>query len=506
MSAWESFACHAREILSRPRFDEGYRDWKHRLADDVRTLLVSERDTDRWLAGLGLIVPAQFDFRDYRLDLPTARQTNWLKRWARFDADSLWTTLDRFVETAGDPVERFAVFSNAAEKAPDEVRVHPSGVMVMGSLLNFALAPESLPIIRPTPFAWAEEALGVELKPGASPAELYETHLDFAVRAREHLEAAGLPIRDMIDVQSLIFVAGHERDYWGRAEPEEVRVARERTMPAGGALPYLSVCAIYRNEAKDLREWIEFHRLIGVERFFLYDNRSTDDHLDVLAPYIESGVVVHHDWPLFPGQFEAYDHCMAEHRNESRWIALLDVDEFLFSPTGAKVSDLLVEFEQHPSVGVNQLMFGSSGHRTRPPGLVVSEHTRRDRLPWPYIKNIVDPVRYVRSISAHLCAFSHRLAVDENHQPILGGGRTQFASVSRLRINHYYFKSAEEGRAKIVRPMAIGGVRPYDFDELDSELSAETDKSILQYLPELTEALARPSNEVRRTLGSGASP
>ena len=46
--------------------------------------------------------------------------------------------------------------------------------------------------------------------------------------------------------------------------------------------PYLSICAIYRDEAFYLREWLEFHRLVGVERFFLYHNLSIDDHLSVL--------------------------------------------------------------------------------------------------------------------------------------------------------------------------------------------------------------------------------
>ena len=55
--------------------------------------------------------------------------------------------------------------------------------------------------------------------------------------------------------------------------------------------PYLSIAAIYRNEAPYLREWIEFHKLVGVERFFLYNNESTDDHRAVLAPYVEAGIV-----------------------------------------------------------------------------------------------------------------------------------------------------------------------------------------------------------------------
>ena len=34
------------------------------------------------------------------------------------------------------------------------------------------------------------------------------------------------------------------------------------------AKSYLSLCAIYRDEARYMREWLEFHRLFGVERFF----------------------------------------------------------------------------------------------------------------------------------------------------------------------------------------------------------------------------------------------
>ena len=61
---------------------------------------------------------------------------------------------------------------------------------------------------------------------------------------------------------------------------------------------YLSACTIYRDAAPYLAEWVEFHRLVGVERFFLYDNGSSDDHRDVLAPYVDEGSVVVHDWPL----------------------------------------------------------------------------------------------------------------------------------------------------------------------------------------------------------------
>ena len=40
----------------------------------------------------------------------------------------------------------------------------------------------------------------------------------------------------------------------------------------------LAVCAIFRDEAQYLDEWLTFHHGVGVERFFLYNDRSTDDY------------------------------------------------------------------------------------------------------------------------------------------------------------------------------------------------------------------------------------
>jgi hypothetical protein len=53
----------------------------------------------------------------------------------------------------------------------------------------------------------------------------------------------------------------------------------------------LAICAIFQDEAPYLKEWIEFHRLVGVEHFYLYNHRSRDHYQEVLKPYILSGLV-----------------------------------------------------------------------------------------------------------------------------------------------------------------------------------------------------------------------
>jgi hypothetical protein len=464
----------------------------------VRRLIGVERDPESWIAAFDGVVPALEDFGDPRYDRPTPREGNWMRRWARFDPASLWQALDRFVAEDSGPLERFAAFAEQVEKAPPEARVSVEGIVAIGSLLNFALAPESLPILRPASFVRVQEAVGSAHNLDAPPAEQYESHVAFARQVSERLGEAGVAVRDMIDVQSVIFVAGYEYQFWAVDEPEDVRASYQRAHLAAKAKPYLSVCAIYRDEARNLAEWIEFHRLVGVERFFLYDNRSSDEHAEVLAPYVDDGTAVVHDWPLYPGQVEAYNRCLEEHRRDSRWIAFLDVDEFLFSPTGLPLPEVLAGYEDFPGVGVNWMMFGTSGNKEVPPGLVIESHLLRGREPWSFVKHIVDPARTLRCITVHAFSYDFRTAVDENQIPItVKTGRTQFTSTSRLRLNHYYLKSEAAGRSKLATPKPDGGgARPFEFDELDRRLSEERDETILRYVPALQAALAKASSRM----------
>jgi hypothetical protein len=258
--------------------------------------------------------------------------------------------------------------------------------------------------------------------------------------------------------------------------------------------PYLSVCAIYRDEGRYLREWVAFHRLMGVERFFLYDNRSEDEHREALAPFLADGTVVLHEWPMFPGQLQAYAHCLEHYRADSRWIAFLDLDEYLFSPTGRKVSELLPEYEDANGVGVNCLVFGTSGHETPPPGLLLENYTRRtDFEPRNRtIKSIVNPVR-VREPGndPHYFKYIEGFAVDENGEKIRGP-KTEALSCSKLRINHYITRSQEERDRKLAGPVAFTGKpKPaVKAQERDKMLNDVVDETIQMYLPQLRAALA----------------
>ncbi|MCB1111640.1 MAG: glycosyltransferase family 92 protein [Chlamydiales bacterium] len=131
----------------------------------------------------------------------------------------------------------------------------------------------------------------------------------------------------------------------------------------------IAITAIFRDEARFLKEWIDFHRLIGVERFYLYNNLSCDDYAAVLAPYVAAGIVTLVEWPhesIGLGdwnniQTTAYRDAMNRARIEKvRWLAVIDVDEFIVPTIHHTLTDLLEEHRHACAVRVNWVFFGTS--------------------------------------------------------------------------------------------------------------------------------------------------
>jgi Glycosyltransferase family 92 len=275
---------------------------------------------------------------------------------------------------------------------------------------------------------------------------------------------------------------------------------------------YLSIGAIFKDEAEYLREWIEFHRLVGVEHFYLYDNESADDPERILAPYVDSGLVTLYQAPGAVPQMQAYAHCAATHATHTRWIAFLDMDEFLFPTEPIDLHSILADYETCAAVVVNWVSFGSSGLIDRPAGGVLDAFQDRGALdhvvPYPHlalpgggyrplnthIKSIVDPRRVVGCDNPHFLHYaSTDCAVDEQGRKVRGAF-SETVSVERLRLNHYWSKSRSEFARKLAKGRADSTSRRSweEFDLRDGLCTGVQDELIVRYLPELDRSLDAP--------------
>jgi energy-coupling factor transporter ATP-binding protein EcfA2 len=81
----------------------------------------------------------------------------------------------------------------------------PANVIAFGSLFNFAVAAAELPLIRTRAFERVERLVGYRSLSDLTLTERYVAHLEFAEQARQRFEAVGIEIRDMLDVQGLLW-------------------------------------------------------------------------------------------------------------------------------------------------------------------------------------------------------------------------------------------------------------------------------------------------------------
>lgn len=238
------------------------------------------------------------------------------------------------------------------------------------------------------------------------------------------------------------------------------------TIPPAGMLSpprLLAIAAIIKDEARNLKEWISFHLAAGVEHIFLYDNGSSDDTPDILQSFIRAGQITLTAWPHFTSeqntQCLAYAHAISAYRHLYRWIACIDVDEFLFPVEAASLVDVLKDYEDIPALAVYWINFGTSGHREYQERGVLDSYVMRQRIgdgpdgrTRTNYKSVVQAARIEGIISAH--AFSSPLypvlALDEERKPIVSEEYKPIAC-NRIRINHYFTKSQAEWDRKAVQ-------------------------------------------------------
>lgn len=251
-----------------------------------------------------------------------------------------------------------------------------------------------------------------------------------------------------------------------------------------------AVCAIFREEAPFLDEWISFHVGVGAAHFYLYDNFSTDDFRQVLDPWIARGVVTLVDWPRRVGQIAAYRDCVRRTRGVYRWVAFIDVDEFLFSPKAIDIRDVLRRYRDLPGIAVWQTFFGSGGYDARPARPVTEAYLTRAPLSRTSAKTIANPLM-IYKVGVHECKYWLGTAPDTSRRPVVQGREPV---LDLLRINHYWSRSLEDLRTKIGRGDAsIDTPRDVAWHlNFEKTLNSETDETIVPIARSIRAGSHRP--------------
>ncbi len=261
----------------------------------------------------------------------------------------------------------------------------------------------------------------------------------------------------------------------------------------------LAVCAIVKNEGHYIYEWLLYHYVVGVRRFFIYDNNSNDNTVSEIERVPFSDLITVLRWPQIPGQLSAYNDAIERFRDQADWCAFIDCDEFLTPQAEFSVVEILDRFSPDCcGLYVHWLMFGSSGLAGWEPKFVTERFLRRGQnsfSPNTIGKCIVKMKEATRASNGHIIQCSGPL-INTAHQEIdqSGPGIHNNSSHRYIALNHYFTKSREEWRQR----RALGRVSQPAGQHLRTEADFDShDKNDI----EDTKAWDIFRNNVPRTFG-----
>lgn len=264
----------------------------------------------------------------------------------------------------------------------------------------------------------------------------------------------------------------------------------------------IALCTIQRDRSRWIREWVAFHHLNGVRKFYIYLHKCSDDSVGVvtdLSRHFDITAFTLAD-DVFRPQLAAYRHCYSEFGGRHDWIGFIDGDEFLFPTEGGTIGEQLASLNDEPidALGVYWACFGSSGHMSEPEGLVTENYRLRASLDFDPNHHFKSLVRGGLGEGFSVLQNSHyfrtpRGTVDTRMRPLSHGWIDHEPCYERLRINHYVTQSREyflrfkqhSGAADVSAEM----VRSEQWWQ-DHDRNEEWDDSLVGFLPELHAIMA----------------
>jgi hypothetical protein len=123
----------------------------------------------------------------------------------------------------------------------------------------------------------------------------------------------------------------------------------------------------------NLKVWLDHYIWQGVEHFYLIDNGSSDQPLDILKDYINKKLVTYIYKPDPYKQLEHYRSVFKSKtlKKESYWLIIADLDEFFYGLKN-KIINILPYLNKFDVVYCNWIMFGSNDLDDHPKDIRIS--------------------------------------------------------------------------------------------------------------------------------------
>ena len=205
-------------------------------------------------------------------------------------------------------------------------------------------------------------------------------------------------------------------------------------------MKYAALCIMSKNQNDYLLENINYHRKIGFQHFFIYDNESEP----VINIKSKDVTVIKWQDSNNGSQIRAYTDCL-KRTQDWAWLGFIDTDEYIVLKQHKDIKDLLKEYENYGGLGIQWKCFGSSGHLKKQKNIIEKYVHASETNDDIHIKSIVRPIHVLKP-EGNPHAFNYKnnkFCVNENKKQISGPFNKPY-TYNLIQLNHYVTMSRED--------------------------------------------------------------
>ena len=199
----------------------------------------------------------------------------------------------------------------------------------------------------------------------------------------------------------------------------------------------------------NIAEWVAHHLLLGFDKIIIFD------HLSVIPISTTIGNNFNGKLTIIPidgtGNIKIKlmnDALEIATRENFGWMLYLDADEYINLNRFNTIKEFLEYFKEADSIGINWLMFGTSGHISQPKGLLTENFTTSELFLDQHVKSFVRPICALKSVNPHYFIVSNksRCYSGNGTKMPMGSFNKQIIPFTKvpIYIAHYYTQSEEE--------------------------------------------------------------
>jgi len=202
----------------------------------------------------------------------------------------------------------------------------------------------------------------------------------------------------------------------------------------------IALVCIAKNEDNYIQEWIDYHKKLGYDDIFIYQNNWRCQ--------IEEPNVIKIEYDGEVRQVPAYNDFIQKNKTNYDWVSFFDVDEFLVLKKHKNIKEFIQDYQDFDGIGVNWILFGDNNLTgVTDEYSVIKRFTKRQLGVNEHIKSTI---KLTNDVIMGVHAPHNKMLCNTNKE-LFSGSFNRNTLDDIAQINHYFCKTREEFIEKINR-------------------------------------------------------